>query len=45
MDMGLTFKSRDETKKEKNRNRKISEQASSQASPIKRKDSMGKRDK
>lgn len=32
-------------KKEKNQNRKVSDQTSSQVSPIKRKDSMGKRDK
>lgn len=45
MDLGMTFKSRDETKKEKNRNRKVSDQTSSQVSPIRRKDSVGKRDK
>lgn len=44
-DMGLTFKSKDDTKKEKIRNRKVSEQTSSQVSPIRRKDSVGKRDK
>lgn len=45
MDMGMTFNKRDETKKEKNRNRKISDQTTSQVSPIRRKDSVGKRDK
>ncbi|XP_060527222.1 protein unc-80 homolog isoform X3 [Cylas formicarius] len=33
------------TKKEKNQNRKVSDQTSSQVSPIKRKDSVGKKDK
>lgn len=32
-------------KKDKNQNRKVSDQASSQVSPIRRKDSMGKKDR
>ncbi|GLG97294.1 Protein unc-80 homolog [Gryllus bimaculatus] len=36
---------RDDTKKEKHRGRKVSDQASTQASPIRRKDSMGRRDR
>nr|CAD7443504.1 unnamed protein product [Timema bartmani] len=36
---------REDTKKEKSRGRKVSDQTSTQASPIRRKDSMGKRDR
>lgn len=43
--MGLDNKPRDEPKKDKNRNRKVSDQTSSQVSPIRRKDSVGKRDR
>lgn len=42
MDFGGKKKS---TKKEKNQNRKVSDQTSSTVSPIRRKDSMGKKDK
>lgn len=44
LEMGLDMK-REDTKKDKNRNRKVSDQTSSQVSPIRRKDSVGKRDK
>lgn len=44
-DMGLQFKSKEETKKDKNRGRKMEAQAHQQTSPIRRKDSMGKRDR
>ncbi|XP_069694360.1 protein unc-80 homolog isoform X2 [Periplaneta americana] len=36
---------REDTKKEKSRGRKVSDQTSTQASPIRRKDSMGRRDR
>ncbi|XP_066993860.2 protein unc-80 homolog [Anabrus simplex] len=36
---------REDTKKEKSRGRKVSDQTSTQASPIRRKDSVGKRDR
>lgn len=42
MDFGGKKKS---TKKEKNQNRKVSDQTSSTVSPIRRKDSVGKKDK
>ncbi|XP_049834730.1 protein unc-80 homolog isoform X4 [Schistocerca gregaria] len=36
---------REDTKKDKTRSRKVSDQASAQASPVRRKDSMGKKDR
>ncbi|GLV31802.1 uncoordinated 80 [Carabus blaptoides fortunei] len=45
LEMGLDNKPRDEPKKDKSRNRKVSDQTSSQVSPIRRKDSVGKRDR
>jgi len=36
---------REDTKKDKARGRKVSDQTSTQASPIRRKDSMGRRDR
>jgi hypothetical protein len=35
----------EDTKKDKTRGRKVSDQTSTQASPIRRKDSMGRRDR
>lgn len=36
---------REDTKKDKSRGRKVSEQTSTQASPIRRKDSVGRKDR
>lgn len=41
----VDFEKKKKGKKEKNQNRKVSDQTSSQVSPIKRKDSVGKRDR
>ncbi|KAL3277360.1 hypothetical protein HHI36_012710 [Cryptolaemus montrouzieri] len=43
--LGMDFEGKKKNKKEKNQNRKISDQTSSQVSPIRRKESIGKRDK
>ncbi|XP_017782231.1 PREDICTED: LOW QUALITY PROTEIN: protein unc-80 homolog, partial [Nicrophorus vespilloides] len=45
LNMDFEEKTRKSTKKDKNQSRKVSDQLSSQVSPIRRKDSMGKRDK
>ncbi|KAK9884494.1 hypothetical protein WA026_007335 [Henosepilachna vigintioctopunctata] len=43
--LGMDFEGKKKNKKDKGQNRKISDQTSSQVSPIRRKDSVGKRDK
>lgn len=44
LSMGFDFKTR-KGKKDKGQNRKVSDQTSSQVSPIRRKDSVGKKDR
>lgn len=43
--MCMDFDNKKKNKKEKNQSRKISDQTSSQVSPIRRKDSVGKKDR
>lgn len=43
--LSMDCDSKKKNKKDKNQNRKVSDQTSSQVSPIRRKDSVGKKDK